>query len=324
MNSLSIGKARRLQNCATPDGKLVMFALDHRGNLQRALNPANPAAIGYDEMTTFKREVSRIISPAASGILLDPQFGAAQAVAAGALAPGCGLLVAVEKTGYTGDPAARESQILPSWSVEKIARMGADGVKLLIYYHPEAPNVAEQEALVAEVGEQCRQFDMPFFLEPLSFPLDPALKKLASAEKRVVVTETARRLTPLGVDVLKAEFPINIADEQDETVWGEACAELDEASVCPWIILSAGVSFEEFERQTAVACENRASGVLVGRAVWAEASELDGEARSEFLRTTATVRMQRLTEVIEKLGRSWTTFYPDLAQSVGARWYETY
>ena len=277
MRALSIGKARRLQKCATEDDKLVMFALDHRGNLQRALNPMDPESVTYEQMTAFKKEVSRSMTPVASGILLDPQFGAAQAVAAGAVARDCGLLVAVEKTGYTGDPTARESQILPGWGVEKIARMGADGVKLLLYYHPDAPNAAEQEALVAEVGEQCRQFDMPFFLEPLSFRLDPEEKKLATPEKRLVVTETARRLTPLGVDVLKAEFPINIDDEKDEDVWAEACQDLSKDSVCPWIILSAGVSFEDFERQTAVACQNGASGVLVGRAVWAESADLSGE-----------------------------------------------
>lgn len=324
MASLTIGKTRRMQQCATPGGKLVMFALDHRGNLQRALNPAEPQSVTYEQMTAFKQEVTRFISPVASGILLDPQYGAAQAVAVGAVAQACGLLVAVEKTGYSGDPTARESQILPGWSVEKIARMGADGVKLLIYYHPDAPNAVEQEALVAAVGEQCRQFDIPFFLEPLSFALDPAVKKLASAEKRIVVTETARRLTPLGVDVLKAEFPINIADEKNEAVWAEACEEVSEAAVCPWIILSAGVSFEEFERQTAVACQNGASGVLVGRAVWAEAAELTGEARSEFLRTMAVSRMRRLTEVIERYGKPWTSFYPDQGGSVGEGWYEAY
>jgi tagatose-1,6-bisphosphate aldolase len=301
-----------------------MFALDHRGNLQRALNPENPASIGYEEMTAFKEEVTRIISPVASGILLDPQFGAAQAVAAGALAPGCGLLVAAEKTGYTGDPTARESQILPGWGVEKIVRMGADGVKLLIYYHPDAPNAAEQEALVAMVGEQCRQFDIPFFLEPLSFALDLAQKKLPSAEKRVVVTETARKLTPLGVDVLKAEFPINIADEKNETVWADACAELNEASLCPWIILSAGVSFEEFERQTTIACQNGASGVLVGRAVWAEAADLQGEARTEFLETTAIERIKRLTAVIEMHGVPWSAYYPNITAAASEGWYEAY
>lgn len=324
MTTITIGKANRLAKCATADGKLVMFALDHRGNLQRALNPAEPKSVGYAQMAAFKEEVTRIMSPTASGILLDPELGAAQAVAAGAIAPGCGLLVAVEKTGYTGDPAARVSQILPGWSVEKISRMGADGVKLLIYYHPDAPNAADQEALVAEVAAECGRYELPFFLEPLSFSLDPDGGKLQTAQKRAVVLETARRLTPLGVDVLKAEFPVNIADEQDETEWAIACAALSRASTCPWIILSAGVTFEQFERQTLVACQNGASGVLVGRAVWAEAADLAGAERATFLQTTAVERMQRLTAVITAHGRPWTAYHPDLSGSVGPNWYETY
>jgi tagatose 1,6-diphosphate aldolase len=322
--SITIGKVRRLQQCSTPGGKLVMFALDHRGNLQRALNPGDPQSVTYEQMVSFKVEVAAAMSLVASGILLDPQFGAAQAISAGAIHSGCGLLVALEKTGYTGDPTARQSQILPGWSVEKICRMGADGVKLLIYYHPDAPNAAEQEDLVAEVGEYCRQYDMPFFLEPLSFSLDPAVKKVATAEKRIVVTETARRLTPFGVDILKAEFPVNIDDEKDESVWAQACAAVSEAAACPWIILSAGVSFEEFERQTFVACRNGASGVLAGRAVWAEAADLAGAARQEFLQTIAVERMKRLTEVIEAYGRAWTDFYPDLGRGVSQEWYKKY
>jgi tagatose 1,6-diphosphate aldolase len=324
VTGLSIGKARRLRQCATESGKLVMFALDHRGNLQRALNPEDPQSVTYEQMVSFKLEVTEVISPVSSGILLDPQFSAGQCVAAGVIDRACGLLVAVEKTGYTGDPHARESQILAGWGVEKIARMGADGVKLLIYYHPEAANAAEQEALVAEVGELCRKYEMPYFLEPLSFSLDPRIKKLPSTEKRFVVTETARRLTPFGVDVLKAEFPINIADETDEAAWAEACVEVSEVSQSPWIILSAGVTFEEFERQTAVACQSGASGVLVGRAVWAEAAQLEGSARQVFLATTAVDRMDRLTAIIEEYGHPWTDIHPELDKSVTEEWYKSY
>ncbi|MFN2134986.1 MAG: hypothetical protein ACK2UK_03475 [Candidatus Promineifilaceae bacterium] len=183
---------------------------------------------------------------------------------------------------------------------------------------------AEQEELVAEVGQLCREYDMPFFLEPLSFSLDPAVKKLATPEKRAVVIETARKLTPFGVDVLKAEFPINIADEKDEAVWAEACRGVSNVAVCPWIILSAGVTFEEFEQQTAVACQNGASGVLVGRAVWAEAADLSGADRESFLRTVAVERMARLTGAIEEYGRAWSDFYPELPGSVRDDWYKTY
>ncbi len=139
-----------------------------------------------------------------------------------------------------------------------------------------------------------------------------------------MVVETARKLTPMGVDILKAEFPLNIADEANENRWAEACAELSAASLVPWVLLSAGVSYEDFERQTTIACQSGASGVLVGRAVWKEAANNDGPARTEFLRTTASVRMQRLAEIIGRYGRAWTDFYPKLSDSVVEGWYEKY
>src|SRR5690606_29064096 len=121
--SPSIGKIRRLQQCATATGQFIILALDHRGNLRRALRPGDPESVTYAEMVSFKQEVSAALSPVATAILLDPVYGAAQSVAAGAVSGRSGLAVAVEETGYTGEPAARKSQVLPGWSVEKIARM---------------------------------------------------------------------------------------------------------------------------------------------------------------------------------------------------------
>lgn len=317
-----IGKIRRLQQCATSGGHFVILAMDHRGNLRRALNPSAPETISYQAMVGFKRQVVGALAPVASAVLLDPEYGAAQAVSGGVLPGQTGLIVAVEKTGYEGDPAARESQILPGWDAGKIARLGASAAKLLLYYHPQAPNVDQQEDLVRQVAESCRGYDLPFFLEPLSFSLDPAVKKLSSTAKRQVVVETARRLTPLGVDVLKAEFPLNIADEPDEKVWMDACLELSEASAAPWVLLSAGVTFEQFARQTEVACRAGASGVMAGRAVWKEAADLDDEARQVFLRTVARERLDRLGKIIAHNGRSWTGFWPDLVIKEG--WYHHY
>ena len=322
--TLTIGKARRLQQCATPDGRFVMLALDHRNNLRRSLNPADPDSITYAEMVDFKRQVLAALASSTTAVLLDPEFGAAQAIAAGVLPGQVGLLVAVEATGYTDEPTARRSQILPGWSVEKIARMGASAVKLLVYYHPEAANANEQEALVREVADACRAYDIPLFLEPLSFSVDPGARKLPSADRRAVVVETARRLTPLGVDVLKAEFPLEIKEEPDEETWANACRELSAASVVPWVLLSAGVSFEEFEQQTRVACQNGASGVLAGRAVWKEAASLGPVEQQLFLHTTAAERLQRLTRVITAYGRARTEFHPHLAESVAADWHATY
>jgi len=319
-----IGKIRRLQQCATPDGKFVMLALDHRNNLRRSLNPADPDGVTYGQMVDFKQQVMAELAPKATAVLLDPEFGAAQCIAAGVIPGQVGLLVAVEATGYSDEPTARRSQILPGWSVAKVARMGAAGVKLLIYYHPEASNAAEQEALVYEVSQACRAHDIPLFLEPLSFSIDPAVKKVSPAERRAVVLETARRLTPAGADILKAEFPLDVAAEPDEARWAEACAELSAASAVPWVLLSAGVTFAQFERQAAIACQNGASGVLVGRAVWQGAADLPAAERGVFLRTTAAERMQRLTGIIGAYARPWNEVYPDAPKIIGEAWYKQY
>lgn len=74
---LTIGKLRRIQQCATPDGFFVIMALDHRNNLRRALNPTNPDSIGYGEMVAFKNEVVRALGPVSSAVLLDHETGAA-------------------------------------------------------------------------------------------------------------------------------------------------------------------------------------------------------------------------------------------------------
>ena len=239
---ITIGKIRGLQRCAAPNGTFTILALDHRGNLKRAFNPANPESVTYQQIVDFKRTLTAIFSPLADGMLLDPVYGAAQAIAGGVLDPNTGLLVAVEKSGYAGDATERESQLLPGWGVEKAARMGAAAAKLLVYYHPDAPNAPEQEALVERVVEDCVKYDLPLFLEPLSYALDPGVPRLLSAERRQVVIETARRLTPMGVDVLKAEFPLDIAEQPDEESWMEACIALSEASAVPWVLLTVSAT----------------------------------------------------------------------------------
>jgi tagatose-1,6-bisphosphate aldolase len=150
------------------------------------------------------------------------------------------------------------------------------------------------------------------------------VQKLTSAEKRWVVVETARRLTPMGVDVLKAEFPLEITEEPDEVLWAQACRELTQASTVPWVLLSAGVSFEDFLRQTTVACQQGASGVLAGRAVWKEAVQLKGETRQVFLKGTARERLAQLAALVRQEARPWIDFHPGLADSVQGGWHLGY
>ena len=315
MKSISIGKLRGLQQIATPRGTFTALALDHRQNLRKV----NPAFLDEQELSRFKLDVTSILAEEATAVLLDPEVSAAQAIAQAVIPRHIGLVVALESTGYTGDATARHAQIIPGWSVEKTKRMGASAIKLLVYYHPDSPTSSEIEDFTAQVAEDCQKHDLVLMLEPLSYSLDES-RKLTSEEKRYVVVETARRLTRLNVDILKAEFPLDIT-EGDPNIWKDACAEISTASLVPWILLSAAVDFETFVHQVTTACNAGASGIAVGRAVWKESVQLKSGDRIDFLRTVGKERISRLTSLCNALGKPLFDFYQATAPF---DWYQTY
>jgi len=312
---ISIGKLRGLQQISSQRGTFTVLALDHRQNLRKA----NPALAGDEQLSRFKLDVTSALASKATAVLLDPEVSAAQAIAALSITTNVGLIVAVESTGYTGGATARQAQIIPGWSVEKARRMGASAIKLLVYYHPDSPTASEIESFTKKIANDCARHDLVLMLEPLSYSLDES-KKLSSEEKRYVVVETAKRLTPLGADILKAEFPLDAA-ETDQKVWAEACAEISAAAITPWILLSAAVDYEIFLQQVVVACNAGASGIAVGRAVWKEAVMMNGDERIKFLRSTARQRISRLTSVCHALAKPYTDFYTAEAPF---DWYKNY
>ncbi|MBN8581087.1 MAG: tagatose 1,6-diphosphate aldolase [Anaerolineae bacterium] len=315
MKPITIGKLRGLQQISSKRGTFTALALDHRQNLRKA----NSAFVDNAELSRFKLDITKALAHRATSVLLDPEVAAAQAIAKGAIPSNVGLVVAVESTGYTGDATARQAQIIPGWNVEKAKRMGASAIKLLVYYHPDSPTAKEIEDFTSKIAEDCTKHDLVLMLEPLSYSLDES-KKLSSEEKRYVVVESARRLTALNVDILKAEFPLDL-NEIDETKWMNACKEISSASTVPWILLSAAVEYETFLQQVTVACNAGASGIAVGRAVWKEAVHMMGDDRLEFLRTIARQRISRLTSLCHALAKPYTDFFQAEAPF---DWYKTY
>jgi len=315
MKPISIGKLRGLQQISSNRGTFTALALDHRQNLRKA----NPAFVNDEELSRFKVDVTGALAKRATAVLLDPEVSAGQAIAQRAIPNSVGLVVAVESTGYTGDATARHAQIIPGWNVEKAKRMGASAIKLLVYYHPDSNTAGEIEDFTSNIAEECKKHDLVLMLEPLSYSLDEN-KKLTSNEKRYVVVETAKRLTPLQVDILKAEFPLDVND-MDESKWMDACREISSASITPWILLSAAVDYETFIRQVAVACNAGASGIAVGRAVWKEAVTMNGEERMKFLRTIGRYRISRLTSLCHALAKPYTDYY---TANAPFDWYKTY
>ena len=273
---LPIGRIRGLRACASARGHV------RRPRARPSPEPAQGAPAGRPDvgrpMTSWSRSSGRWSAssarsrPACCSI---PRSGPPSRVVDGSLPAGCGLLVAIEATGYDGPSTARISRVLDGWSVAKAKRMGASAAKLLVYYHPDATNAADQERLVADVAADCaRRRPAPVRRAPVVLGRPEVPRWSARARRRVVV-ETARRLTALGGDILKAEFPYD-PGVSDEGRWRDACAELDGAAALPWVLLSGGVDDATFEAQVRVACLAGASGVLVGRSVWAEAATLTG------------------------------------------------
>jgi tagatose 1,6-diphosphate aldolase len=327
----SIGKLRGLQQLADYRGIMTMCALDHRGALKRALNEKDPDRVSYKEMVDFKLDLCQAVAPFASAILLDPEYGAGQAIAMGLLPGPKGLLVSLEKTGYAGDSAARITELLPGWSVRKVKKMGASAVKLLIYFRPDLKDVTSKQLdLVARLADQCLEEDIAFLVEPVSYPIEKAGTSPGefAETKPGLVIETARQITALPIDVLKAEFPADIRFEQDEEKLLGLCRELNQASRLPWVILSAGVDFESFRKQVRIACKAGASGFLAGRALWQEGAQIRSrDERMDFFRNTAAPRLQELAEIADSYGGPW---YSRLATEDGKfapateGWYRSY
>jgi len=303
--ALSIGVLRGLQQISNQQGIFTMAAMDQRGALKSMLNPGGD--VPYGEMRQTKIDVVGALAPHASALLIDPEYGAAECIAEGALPGSCGLIVSIEKTGYTLDGSGRLAELIPDWGVVRIKRMGASAVKLLVYYHPDEHEAArKQRDVVAAVLEDCRKYDIPLLVEAVAYPLAGQDKESFAKSKPDVVVRSAEELCPLGFEVYKAEFPVDLAFPFEQDNLGEWCRKLDGATSQPWVILSAGVGIDQFAKQVEIACQNGASGFLAGRAIWKDSVKIkDLDQRRAHLHDEAVVNLERCNQLAAKHATSW-------------------
>jgi len=332
MTRLGIGKIRGLQQISTPEGIFIICAMDHRGSLKAMIEKEQlDDYVDYQEIVEHKLELCAALAPYASAVLLDPNYGAAQCIAGGVLPGHTGLLVSIEATGYESNPKGRLTTLLDGWSVEKIKRMGASAVKILVYYRPDLTEVADRQLkTIRTVAEKCLEYDIPFLVEPKTYLTkgeDSATSQFA-VRKPALVIQTARQITSFPIDVLKAEFPANAKYETDRAKLHQLCRQLDEASQVPWVILSAGVDYEIFREQVKIACQAGASGFLGGRAIWQEAIRFtDKNDRAKFLSTTVADRLKELAEIATKYAFPWYRKFGIKAHELTAvqeSWYANY
>jgi len=296
-----------------------IVAFDQRGSYRRMMPDNTP----YDTLVKIKTEVVTALARYASAVLLDPTYGLTPAMHMSGQA---GLLFALEKSGYSGESTYRKPEFLDSWTPEKIRKSGANAVKLLVYYNPQASELADElDGLIAGIVAKCHAQDLPVFLEPMSYSVEADVSKDSAAfagKKAEIVVETARRLSRSGADVLKLEFPVDPNYTADQQEWRKQCEAISAVCAVPWVLLSAGVDYAMFEKQLIIACEAGASGFLAGRAIWKEGTTMPPDERATFLETTATERLKKLLSIAAEKSRPWSEFYR-VRESTGA-WYEAY
>ncbi len=285
--ALSAGKTKHLKALSNKEGIIAAAAMDQRGSLQKSIASAkgvDAKAVTPQMMSEFKTAVVKILTPHASAILLDPEYGLD---AAKARASNAGLLLAYEESGYDNTKPGRLPDLLPHVSAKRIVEWGADAVKILIYYTPfEDQSINDiKHAFIERIGAECEDLEIPFFLEFVGYDPKGGNEKgfeFAKIKPQVVIGSMKEFTKPqYKVDVLKVEVPVNAEFVEGSAVYkgekaytrGEALAyykQAAEVATKPFIYLSAGVSNKQFVESLNMAKEAGTdfSGVLCGRATW--------------------------------------------------------
>jgi tagatose 1,6-diphosphate aldolase len=308
-------------------GVIAAAAMDQRGSLQKALAKAKGSDVGDREIEEFKTLVTEVLTPHATAILLDPEWGLP---ASRKRAKDAGLLLAYEKTGYDATTVGRLPDLLDHWSVRRLKEVGADCIKILLYYTPfdskEINNI--KQAWVERIGDECRANDIPFFLEFIGYDDSVDEKAVEYARKKpAIVTGCMEEFTKprYGVDVMKVEVPIAMRFVEGTKGYGGAKAYTREEAMelfrrsadvatVPFIYLSAGVSNAEFTETLELAADagTRFSGVLCGRATWKDGIAIYGTQGAEpFKSWLLDQGVKNINNVNDRLeaAHPWFAFY---------------
>ena len=324
---LTPGKLNGLKKVSTERGVIAAAAMDQRGSLQKSLAKEKGGEVTDAMMEEFKMLVTEVLTPHASAILLDPEWGLP---ASKRRAKNAGLLLAYEKTGYDKTGPGRLGDLLDHWSARRLKEAGADCVKILLYYSPFDPKDVndKKHAWVERIGDECRANDIPYFLEFVGYEEGADEKGLEYAKKKPqIVTESMREFSKdrYGVDVLKVEVPVNMKFVEGTGSFGgqKAYTKKDAidlfhkaASVAtkPFIYLSAGVSNAEFAETLELAGESgvKFNGVLCGRATWKDGIPIYAkQGAAAFRKWLETEGVKNINNVNDKLKAAtpWYSIY---------------
>ncbi|WP_303974769.1 tagatose-bisphosphate aldolase [Streptococcus merionis] len=317
-------KRRYMEKLSDENGIISALAFDQRGALKRLMAQHQDEEPTVAQMEELKVLVAEELTPFASSMLLDPEYGLP---ATKALHKGAGLLLAYEKTGYDTTSTKRLPDCLVDWSVKRLKEEGADAIKFLLYYDVDSDEATnrQKQAYIERIGSECTAEDIPFYLEILAY--DEKIADASSADyakvkpRKVIGAMKVFSDERFGIDVLKVEVPVNMnfvegfANGEAVYTKEEAASyfkQQNDATHLPYIYLSAGVSAKLFQDTLVFAKASGANfnGVLCGRATWAGSVKAyieKGEAAArEWLRTTGFQNIDELNKVLKETATPWT------------------
>jgi tagatose 1,6-diphosphate aldolase len=327
------GKQKGLKAVSDSRGVIAAAAMDQRGSLKSAIakeKGIDKKDVPAQMLEEFKSIVTSVLTPHASAILLDPEYGLP---AAKARSSNAGLLLAYENSGYDNTRPGRLPDLLDVWSVRRLVAAGADAIKILLYYTPFDPSEVNdiKHAWVERIGGECIASDVPFFLEFVGYVENGDEKGIEYAKKKPeIVSKSMEEFSKpqYAVDVLKVEVPVNMAfvagSKANKGETASAAYTRDQAkehfrraaaaAKKPFIYLSAGVNNDVFAETLELAAESGVefSGVLCGRATWKEGIPVYAKQGAKALEDWLNDQgVKNINNVNSKLAaaKPWYSFY---------------
>lgn len=301
MNAVDLARRRRLTRICDRDGLIRAAAIDHP-ETYAILFDEDLSKVTHAEVVQSKLELIAAMAPFCTALLLDPETAWGPAVDAGIVPGAVGTISGLEKLYYQPGTADFEPrlEIRPGWEPEGLVTFGVDAAKLVVFHRAGSPESARLVEQVGELADRCHRAGLPLVVEPLWFwrPGEDPQGERELAARTESVLESTRLFKAAGADIMKVEFPVDLV--RQTAAADSACVELNSAAAGPWVLLSAGVTFEGFCSQLELASAAGASGFMAGRAIWGDAVGRLGENERRQGARLAVERLEQLSAVVRR------------------------
>ena len=312
---LSAGKLWGMRRMADQNGIFKMTAVDQRPPITGPIaKHMGVERAPWDQVARFKQLLVKTLQPNSTAMLLDPHYAIPKSL--DDLSPEKGLIVTLEDSVFRDSEGGRLSSSIDDWSVAKIKRMGADAVKVLAWYRPDASTTVcqAQQDYVKRIGEDCNNYDIPFLFELLVYPLasdahqtTDYIEMTGKKADDVLASVEEFAKPDYGVDVFKLESPVNAADADGSVAVQNIFDEMGELAGRPWVMLSAGAGKAEFKNVLEHAFKAGASGFLAGRAIWLDAFNHypDWDAIRSELEGGSAAYLAEISTLADRVAADW-------------------